>query len=113
MGVDRNSPVSVADQIATDLRQRIARGEFTGRLPAHKALASEYGVAEMTIQAVMKNFQREGLVTTAAGRGTFVSDSADAATAPGAELLALRQDVEEMRSRIDALERAVGTGGGG
>ncbi len=113
MGINRNSPVSITDQIATDLRRGIAEGEFTGRLPAYKALASRYGVAEMTIQAVMKDLQREGLVTTATGRGTFVRSPEDSTevAAPGAELLALRQDMDEMRGRLDALERAVGTGG--
>jgi DNA-binding GntR family transcriptional regulator len=114
MGINRNSAVPITDQIATDLRLRIAEGEFTGRLPGFKALASSYGVAEMTIQAVIKDLQREGLVTTATGRGTFVSAQHDASDQPAtadSELFALRRDVDEMRCRLDALERAVGTTG--
>jgi GntR family transcriptional regulator len=116
MGINRNSAVPITEQIATDLRRRIAGGEFTGRLPGFKALASSYGVAAMTIQTVIKDLQREGLVTTASGRGTFVRTSGDVDDQPAAtdgELLALRRDVDEMRSRLDALERAVGTTGRG
>lgn len=113
MGINRNSPVPITDQIAADLRHGIADGTLAGRLPAYKALATRYGVAEMTIQSVMKELQREGLVTTVTGRGTFVSEpeGSAAVAATGEDLSALRKDVDEMRGRLDALERAVGTGG--
>ncbi len=113
MGINRNSPVPITDQVEADLRRRIAAGEITDRLPSLKALASDYGVAPMTVQAVIKDLQRDGVVATVTGRGTFVRSAAgtpdDASDSD--ELVSLRRDMDEMRVRLDALERVVETGG--
>jgi DNA-binding GntR family transcriptional regulator len=66
------SYIQVADAIAA----RIATGEFTIRLPAERALASEYDVAYQTVRRSMKVLRERGLIITRQGRGTFVHPSA-------------------------------------
>jgi DNA-binding GntR family transcriptional regulator len=66
------SYIQVADAIAS----RIATGEFTIRLPAERALASEYDVAYQTVRRSMKVLRERGLIITRQGRGTFVHPSA-------------------------------------
>ena len=62
--------------ISNDLRERIARDEFsTGeRLPAQHALAEQYGVTVMTLRQAIAELEAEGLVRAAKGKGTFVSE---------------------------------------
>jgi CheY-like chemotaxis protein len=59
------------------LRGRILAGEFAEgeRLPAHTALAAEFGISPMTARQVLQRLEREGLVTLKPGLGTFVSRS--------------------------------------
>ena len=66
------SYVQVADSIA----ERIARGEFTVRLPAERDLADEYEVAYQTVRRSMQVLRERGLIITRQGRGTFVAPSA-------------------------------------
>jgi DNA-binding GntR family transcriptional regulator len=70
--IDPDSPVLAYLQVAEDLAARIDRGELTGRLPAERDLASEYGVAYGTIRRAMEVLRERGLVETVHGRGTFV-----------------------------------------
>jgi GntR family transcriptional regulator len=74
------SYVQVADSIA----ERIARGEFTVRLPAERTLADEYEVAFQTVRRSMTVLRERGLIVTRQGRGTFVAPSARVTGADGA-----------------------------
>ena len=56
------------------LRERIAALGPGGKLPAHTALAEEYGVAPLTIRHVLSELEREGLVSREHGRGTFARE---------------------------------------
>ncbi len=70
--IDPDSPVLAYLQVADDLADRIGRGELSGRLPAERDLASEYGVAYGTIRRAMEVLRQRGLVESVHGRGTFV-----------------------------------------
>jgi len=70
--VDPDSPVLAYMQVANELTDRIGRGELTGRLPAERDLASEYGVAYGTIRRAMEILRERGLIESVHGRGTFV-----------------------------------------
>ena len=100
-------PLSV--QIAVDLRRRITSGEFAvgAKLPSLRALALEYGVAELTVHAAVKELQRRCVVISTPGRGTFVhalpSDSAG--DSGGGEHAALREEIAALRERVEELER--------
>jgi GntR family transcriptional regulator len=102
----------LSQQIADDLRQRITRGDFAPgeRFPSLRALSSEYDVAEMTVQQAFRDLQREGLLVSMSGRGTYVRGDAAVSPQPGDsaavldELLAIRAELKELRDRVVARE---------
>ena len=63
-----------AQRVYAALRERISRGEFAAgtKLPPHVELATEYGVAPLTMRHVLARLEDEGLVSRQQGRGTFV-----------------------------------------
>lgn len=66
-----------ADQIARDLAERIAAGEYGApgsQLPTYAALAGLYSVSESTITKVIGLLRERGVVTGVPGRGTFVAE---------------------------------------
>lgn len=62
-------------QVTDDMRRRIETGEWTGRLPAEKTLAQEYGVALGTVRKAMLALRTEGLIETSKGWGSYVAGS--------------------------------------
>ncbi|GAA2797229.1 GntR family transcriptional regulator [Kribbella solani] len=114
MAIDRDSAQPLHAQLADDIRRRIHTGEFAPgtKLPALRALTAEYAVAEMTIHAAIRELQREGLVMSSRGRGTFVSKQATVPaaeagpgeTSEGAQLTELRRMVEDLAERVESLE---------
>ncbi|GAA5232893.1 GntR family transcriptional regulator [Verticiella sediminum] len=65
-------------QLASVLRQRIANGHWRvgDRLPTVQQLASELGVARITVRQAYGRLAAEGLITTHRGRGTHVASTA-------------------------------------
>jgi PAS domain S-box-containing protein len=61
-------------RIYQSLTDRIRSGELPpgSQLPPHKKLATDFGVAPMTIRQVLARLEDEGLVIRQVGRGTFV-----------------------------------------
>jgi DNA-binding GntR family transcriptional regulator len=66
-----------AEQIAADLTDRIARGEYKAgdQLPTYETLASLYNVSTGTIARVMIVLRTRGTVVGVPGRGVFVPDA--------------------------------------
>ncbi len=63
-------------QVADDVQKRIESGEIKYKLPAERALTSEYGAAYTTIRRAMEVLRDErDLIVTIHGRGTFVAAS--------------------------------------
>lgn len=112
MPINRADARAITVQVADDLRRRIAEGEFAAdqRFPSLRALAGEYEVAELTAHAAVKALQAEGLLVSAPGRGTYVRAASERVdgqpTELGAELAALRGEVEAILRRLDELERS-------
>jgi GntR family transcriptional repressor for pyruvate dehydrogenase complex len=69
----------IADQIVSDLRERILGGELPhgSRLPAERELAEEYGVSGATIREAVRVLSSVGLVSVRHGAGTFVTAEPD------------------------------------
>lgn len=61
--------------VATQLRKAITDGTFKRyeRLPASRALSEELGVARNTLKDALHQLEREGLVETRPGSGTYVT----------------------------------------
>lgn len=72
--MDVSSPVYPYQQIADQLRAKIASGEYTARLPSlHELMNSiEPRPGYNTVRKAIEVLKKEGLVTTAPGHGTFV-----------------------------------------
>jgi len=59
-------------EIASSLRGRIERGDFTrGRLPSERQLTAEFGVQRGTVRRALKELEDQGLVFRDTTRGTF------------------------------------------
>lgn len=71
------SPVSISDQIRTEIRHAIASAELIpgDPLPTVRQIASDLGVNFNTVARAYRQLEAEGLVTTVRGRGTIVKSS--------------------------------------
>src|SRR5471030_938565 len=64
------------------LRQAIASGELTGKLPGERSLAKRFHVNAKTLSKALNDLAAEGLLDRSIGRGTFVKGHA---TVPSAQ----------------------------
>ena len=65
-----------ARRVYAALHDRISRGDWLPgvRIPSHRDLAAEFGVAPLTVRQVLGQLEGEGLVSREVGRGTFVRE---------------------------------------
>ena len=99
--VDRETGVPIGTQLAWALSERISDGTLGvgDKLPSVRELAAEAGVNVNTARAVYARLEREGLIRSEQGRGTFVTSRDE--PAPGVSDAAVRRD---LRRRIAMLE---------
>ena len=112
MVLNRRDVRPLHEQVVADLRRRIATGEFQAgdRLPSLKALRTEYDVAELTVHTAIRELQRQGVLVSSTGRGTFVTDEGAQLVErllPQSGLDELRTEIAELRRRVEALEQGV------
>jgi DNA-binding GntR family transcriptional regulator len=94
------APTPRYQQIADDLRKRLAKGEFPkgSALPGISALQDEYDVRGLnTVRQAEAILQEEGLIEPAQGRGTFVV----ALPQPAGDLEAVRKDVADLKEVLE------------
>lgn len=72
--VDRRSGIPAFRQVAADLRQKIAAGDYSAgdQLPSERELTETYHVSRPTVRDAIKMLRTEGLVIAEHGRGVFV-----------------------------------------
>jgi DNA-binding GntR family transcriptional regulator len=75
--INRGSVIPPWQQLADLLRARIDNGELApgDRLPSIMALSQEHDLAPVTVRKAITQLQREGLVESRTGWGTFVAPS--------------------------------------
>lgn len=73
--LDRNSSVSMYEQIVDILKEEILQKRVAGSgcLGTHKDLAEKYNVSLITIRKALQILQDQGIVEIKQGKGTFVS----------------------------------------
>src|SRR3954451_5661683 len=81
-GLDRNSPVSITQQLVALFSGAIEAGDLEPgeKLPTTRALAAEAGVNHLTAARVYRRLAELGYVTASVGRGTFVRSLVPAAS---------------------------------
>jgi DNA-binding transcriptional regulator YhcF (GntR family) len=94
--IDPDLPVPLGSQLRGVIEYGIVCGQLAPgyRLPPVRAMASQLGIAPMTVSQVYKELKAVGLLETKPGHGTFVSSSV---------LAQVRPQVLELQPRIDAL----------
>ena len=99
-----------ATRVYESLGRSIAGGELHpgSKLPAHTALAQQYGVAPLTMRMVLGRLAERGLVSREQGRGTFVRARTAAAVVVLAGVEALRERLSQQIA--DAGYRALAVG---
>jgi DNA-binding transcriptional regulator YhcF (GntR family) len=104
--IDRAGDLSPSVQLAWRLRALIASGSIGAgeRLPSVRELAFEAGVNVNTARAVYRRLEREGIVVSRHGMGTFVTDRV--AHVPGVDRLAAQAAAEARAAGVDPRELA-------
>lgn len=72
VGIDHDAEMPLYLQLAAILRDQIARGELTRRIPSLKTLTQRYGISHITAEKALAVLRDEGLIRTVIGRGTYV-----------------------------------------
>ncbi len=75
--IDRDIPVPITAQIKGQIEYGISYGtlERGSRLPNVRELARVLGVSPVTVSQAYQSLREQGIVTSAPGRGTFVSET--------------------------------------
>lgn len=73
------------------------------RLPSHRELAEQLVIAPLTVKKAYDQLEREGLIDSRQGRGTFVSESL-----PAIDAATRRDRLEEPARRLLAQAEAIG-----
>ncbi|WP_067506571.1 FadR/GntR family transcriptional regulator [Actinoplanes sp. TFC3] len=97
-------PASLAEQVADQLRRRIADGEFPvgSLLPTEHELTRELGVSRNSVREGVRSLVHAGLLGARAGYGTFVIATSDLAPALARRLEHDRaDDVAEVRLLLE------------
>lgn len=76
MGINEESGVTPYRQVMADIRHQIAYGALSpgDKLPPQSQIMSTYGVSLATASKAIDGLQRQGVVLTKRGRGTYVAD---------------------------------------
>lgn len=77
VAIDHDAETPLYLQLAAILRDQIARGELTRRIPSLKTLTQRYGISHITAEKALGVLRDEGLVRSVIGRGTYVVPPAE------------------------------------
>ncbi|HVS47184.1 MAG TPA: GntR family transcriptional regulator [Verrucomicrobiae bacterium] len=102
--LDDRSPVPVYVQLAEQVLHALARGSLRNgdRLPAVRDVAAMLGVNPNTVNRAYSELQREGVLETKRGRGTFVAKGGRGRSKPA------RGQLDDLAERYVARARSLG-----
>jgi GntR family transcriptional regulator len=66
--LDRAAPAPLWRQLLTDLRARLASGEFAVEFPGELDLVEQYGVSRHTVREALRQLRIDGTISTGRGR---------------------------------------------
>lgn len=74
--LNTNSSIPLYIQLKELLARKIRMGELKphDRLPSERDLCKQYGISRMTVRQALQMLVKEGILYTAVGKGTFVSE---------------------------------------
>jgi DNA-binding transcriptional regulator YhcF (GntR family) len=106
LAIDRHAEVPIGVQLGWALRARIGDGRLVPgqRLPGLRELAETIGVNANTVRAVYQRLEREGLIDSHQGSGTFVASTPPGPAAAGT--IAANAAREALQSGVDPREVA-------
>jgi GntR family transcriptional regulator len=104
--IDSESRVPIYGQIVEQIKAQIAAGQLVpgDQLPTIRQLATDLRINFNTVVRAYLDLEREGLISTQRGRGTFVADS------PEEEALAQMRDEKMELIIATALEELANLG---
>jgi DNA-binding GntR family transcriptional regulator len=70
--IDPDLPVTLWEQLARILRDKIKSGELVGRVPSIRSLAQEYSVSTRTAERALVSLRDEGVLVVLHGKGYYV-----------------------------------------
>ena len=72
--IDPDSAVPPYEQVAKMLRDEIAQGTMTGRIPTVHTIAEHHHVSHRVAARALEILRGEGMVVNVPGKGEFVRD---------------------------------------
>lgn len=95
-------------QVADDLRARIASGEYPvgSPIPSTARLTTTYGVSITVVRAAVAQLRGDGLLVGQPGKGVFVRATPDAVAERAATVDELARQVKELRGDLQRVEAA-------
>ena len=76
--------ISLTEQLANDLRERIVAGEYKpgDKLPTEQKLAAEHGVSRTVVREAVAALRADGMIEARQGAGVFVLSREEAGSRP-------------------------------
>lgn len=98
---DENKPIYI--QIMDEIMRRISRGELKAgeRVPSVRDFAREFGVNPNTVQRAYFELEREGILETKRGQGTFVTEDGERIKSLKEKLL--KSIIDSFRNELESI----------
>ena len=98
---ERPKYVQAADTLRAEIEAGVLRpGQ---RLPSLRELSQRFGIAEMTVQGALRVLRDDGLITSAAGRGSFVRSE----QVPEEAELSVHEQINHLSAELQRLAERV------
>ena len=106
ISINYRDPRPIYEQVKDGFRQLILSGVLKPdeKLPSVRELAGELAINPNTIQRAYRELEQEGCVCSIPGKGSFVSDSTDAAAQRRRELVEQMKKISEELKHLGVSE---------